>query len=265
MNVPPLPSNSIFISYRRSDSNDVTGRIYDRLSQHFGRDVVFKDVDSIPFGVDFRAHLNQGVGNCLVLVAVIGPTWLNVAGADGKRRLDNPDDWVRAEIETALGREIPVIPLLVAGASLPREAELPEPLKPLAYRNAAQARPDPDFDHDLKRLIRRLEEVVGSPEPLINVEKPSLSQLTPDQRKELRAALMSAFPSQSQLELMVEDELGESLNRITQGQANYELAVRDLVKWAEAGGKVRDVLEGALQSNSGNPKLQELAKLWLKT
>jgi len=171
MNVPPLPSNSIFISYRRSDSNDVTGRIYDRLSQHFGRDVVFKDVDSIPFGVDFRTHLNQGVGNCLVLVAVIGSTWLNVAGTDGKRRLDNPDDWVRAEIETALGREIPVIPLLVAGASLPREAELPEPLKPLAYRNAAQARPDPDFDHDLKRLIRRLEEVVGSPELSVNLEQ----------------------------------------------------------------------------------------------
>ena len=107
--------------------------------------------------------------------------------------------------------------------------------------------------------------ILEAPEPSIQVEKPSLLQLTADQRKGLRAALISAFPGQPDLELMVEDELGESLNRITQGQPNYELAVRDLVKWAEAGGKLRDLLEGALRSNSGNPKLQELARLWLKT
>lgn len=158
-----LPPNSIFISYRRSDSNDVVGRIYDRLAQHFGRSVVFKDVDSIPLGVDFRTHLNQGVGNCRVLIAVIGSTWLTVQDAAG-RRLDNPNDWVRAEIETALGRNIPVIPLLIGGARMPGAEELPESLQGLAYRNAAQARPDPDFHHDLDRLIRNLEAVVGSPE-----------------------------------------------------------------------------------------------------
>jgi|GEM_PF-1305637 len=95
-------------------------------------------------------------------------------------------------------------------------------------------------------------------------ETPVLLQLTVEQRKALRAALIAAFPSQPQLELMVEDELEESLNRITQGQSNYELAVRDLVKWAESGGKVQSLLEGAVQANPGNPKLQELAKLWLK-
>ena len=101
---------------------------------------------------------------------------------------------------------------------------------------------------------------MATPEPPIL----ALLQLTPEQRKDLRAALMAAFPSQPELELMVEDELGESLNRITQGQPNYELAVRDLVKWAEAEGKVRSLLEGAVRSNSGNPQLQALAKLWLK-
>ena len=259
------PSNSIFLSYRRSDSHDVTGRIYDRLAEHFGRDAVFKDVDSIPFGDDFRTHLNQGVGRCLVLVAVIGPTWLDVSETDGQRRVDNPNDWVRVELETALGRGIPVIPLLVGGARLPRADELPETLKELPNRGAAQARPDPDFHSDLNRLIRRLEEIVELAESLIEVEKPSLLQLTVDQRKDLRAALMSAFPSQPSLELMVEDELEESLNQITQGQPNYELAVRDLVKWAEASGKVQLLLEAARRSNSGNPKLQELTKLWLKT
>jgi len=166
------PSNSIFLSYRRSDSHDITGRIYDRLAEHFGRDVVFKDVDSIPFGDDFRTHLNQGVGRCLVLVAVIGPTWLDVSEADGQRRVDNPNDWVRVELETALGREIPVIPLLVGGARLPRADELPETLKELPNRGAAQARPDPDFHPDLDRLIRRLEEIVELAEPSITLKQP---------------------------------------------------------------------------------------------
>lgn len=257
-------SNAIFISYRRSDSNDVTGRIYDRLAEHFGRGVVFKDVDSIPFGVDFRTHLQQGVGHCQVLVAVIGPTWLSVSDARGQRRLDNPEDWVRAEIEIALGRDIPVIPLLVGGASPPVADALPESLRDLTHRNCAQARPDPDFHHDMERLIQRLEEIVGVSELSVAVEKPALLQLTNEQQKVLRAALMAAFPSQPRLELMVEDELGESLNQITQGQPDYELVVRDLVRWAERKGQVRLLLEGALRSNPGNPKLQELEKLWLK-
>ncbi|HEY9625093.1 MAG TPA: effector-associated domain EAD1-containing protein [Crinalium sp.] len=257
------PANSIFISYRRSDSNDVTGRIYDRLAEHFGRSVVFKDVHSIPMGVDFRTHLREGIGNCQVLVAVIGPTWLNVQDAQGSRRLDNPDDWVRAEIETALGRNIPVIPLLVGESRPPSADELPDGLKELAYRNAAQARPDPDFHQDMNRLIRNIEAILGLPEPGQS-SQPSLLELTTEWRKDLRSALISAFPRQADLELMIEDELGESFNLVTQGQPNYELAVRDLVKWAETKGKVRSLLEGALQSNPGNPKLQELATLWLK-
>jgi hypothetical protein len=112
-----------------------------------------------------------------------------------------------------------------------------------------------------------LKQSTTAPNPLhnSNVEQPvSLLSLTVEQRKQLRAALISAFPRQSDLELMIEDELGESFNLITQGQPNYELAVRDLVKWAETKGKVQPLLEGALQSNPGNPKLQEIAKLWLK-
>lgn len=154
-------SNSIFISYRRSDSNDVVGRIYDRLQEYFGQDIVFKDVNSIPYGDDFRTHLVQTIGRCQVLVVVIGPTWLQTL----QERLTKKgqQDWVRAEIETALNKEIaiPVIPLLVGGAYMPNENDLPESLKPLVHRNVAQARPDPDFHTDLDRLIRRLQEIVG--------------------------------------------------------------------------------------------------------
>jgi hypothetical protein len=160
--------NSIFVSYRRSDSNDITGRIYDRLADYFGSKVVFRDVHSIPLGVDFRSHLQQQVGNCKVLVAVIGPTWLTVADQSGNRRLDVPNDWVKAEIETAINRDIPVIPVLVGGATMPKAEGLPGDLKPLAYRNGIPARPDPDFHQDMNRLIRRLDEIVGTANPKLS-------------------------------------------------------------------------------------------------
>lgn len=150
-------TNAIFISYRRSDSQDVTGRIYDRLSSHFDNELIFRDVDSIPYGDDFQEKLTQSVGSCQVLVAVIGPTWLNVL----QERLQRPEkDWVRTEIAIALQRDIQVIPLLVSGASMPGADDLPDDLQTLAKRNAAQARPDPDFKHDMARLIQRLKEIV---------------------------------------------------------------------------------------------------------
>ena len=107
---------TIFISYRRQDSGDVTGRIYDRLVQQFGREAIFKDVDSIPLGVDFRISLGDAVGQCNLLLAVIGRRWLSIQNESGARRLDDPRDFVRIEIEAALQRDIPVIPLLVQGS-----------------------------------------------------------------------------------------------------------------------------------------------------
>ena len=124
--------------------------------------------------------------------------------------------------------------------------------------------PETTKDLDYRDIDRALEKIVGVPESAIKVEKTPLLQLEPKQRKDLRAALIAAFPGQPQLELMAEDELGESLNRITQGQPNYELVVRDLVQWAEANGRVRLLLECALQANPGNPKLQKLANSWLQ-
>jgi hypothetical protein len=149
-------TDSIFISYRRQDSADVTGRIYDRSIQRFDRKQVFKDVDSIPLGVDFRAHLGNVVGRCNLLLAIIGPQWLNVGGPNA-RRLDDAGDFVRIEIEAALARNIPVIPLLVGGAELPSERELPPSLAAITFRNGIAVRPDPDFHRDMDRLIAGLE------------------------------------------------------------------------------------------------------------
>jgi hypothetical protein len=148
---PDQVEGSVFISYRRGDAGDVVGRIYDRLIDRFGKTHVFKDVDSIPLGVDFRKHLSDSVGQCRVFLAVISRGW--VQQSDGVRRLDQANDFVRIEMEAALQRNIPVIPVLVQGAALPEEKELPPTLRDLAYRNATVVRADPDFHADIARLM----------------------------------------------------------------------------------------------------------------
>jgi formylglycine-generating enzyme required for sulfatase activity len=157
---------SIFISYRRVDSSDVTGRIYDRLISAFDRNSVFKDVDSIPFGVDFRDHLDRAVSQCQVCLAVIGRTWLEVEDKGGRRRIDSSQDFVRLELESALRRNIPVIPVLVSGARMPAPDQLPFSLQSLAYRNAAQVRSDPDFHRDMDRLIAGIQQHFGGAQTL---------------------------------------------------------------------------------------------------
>lgn len=97
----------IFISYRREDSQHVTGRIYDQLVAHFGPDEVFKDVDSIPFGIDFRVHLKSVIGACQAVLVVIGDNWLQIQDEKRRRRLTSPQDFVRIEIEAALDRKFP--------------------------------------------------------------------------------------------------------------------------------------------------------------
>jgi DNA/RNA endonuclease G (NUC1) len=152
--------SKIFISYRRLDSGDVTGRIYDHLCQKFRSDDVFKDVDSIPLGTDFRSVITNTVQSCDVAVVIIGKDWLTATNSKGMRRLDDPDDFVRLEIEGALKRKIPLIPVLVRGAELPSAEDLPQSLRDLVFRNAIKVRPDPDFKNDVGRLVRALEEVV---------------------------------------------------------------------------------------------------------
>jgi len=138
------------------------------MKVRLGEDCVFKDVDSIPLGKDFRAVISEAVGQCEVLLAVIGRDWLNTAGDDGKRRIDDPNDYVHIEIAAALSRHIPVIPVLVENTPMPRAADLPEPLRDLAFRNGIPVRPDPDFRHDMDRLCSQLAEYLpkGWTEPV---------------------------------------------------------------------------------------------------
>ncbi len=158
--------SGIFISYRRSDNPDATGRIYDRLVAEFGKAQVFKDVDSIPLGMDFRGHLNEIVGGCAAVLAIIGPSWADTRSNAGQRRLEDPDDFVRIELEAALARGIPVVPVLVGNATMPGVSQLPASLAELAYRQSIQVRPDPDFHNDATRLVSALQAIVDPDAPL---------------------------------------------------------------------------------------------------
>ena len=149
-------SDHIFISYRRDDAAYVTGHINDLLREEFGDESVFTDVDNIALGVDFRKVLDESVSQCRVFLAVVGDHWLTVSGQDGKPRLNDPADFVRIEIESALRRNIPIIPLLVGHATMPQAEDLPESLRDFAFRNGTPIRPPPDFNGDVERLIRSL-------------------------------------------------------------------------------------------------------------
>ena len=149
--------SKILISYRREDSADVTGRIYDRLIQVFPQSV-FRDVDSIPLGVDFRIYLDEQVARCDVFLTVIGRDWMKAKGRKGKSRLEDPGDFVRIEIESALKRQISVIPVLVQGAKIPLAERLPASMQDVSYRNGIVVRPDPDFHKDMDRLIAHLKQ-----------------------------------------------------------------------------------------------------------
>ena len=148
----------ITISYRREDSGVITGRIFDRLVAYYGRDAIFRDIDNIPLGVDFRQHINTVLGRSDIVLAIVGPRW--IGPRRGQSRLDNEADPVRVEIEAVLRLGVPLIPVLVLRAVMPRIEQLPDSLKDLAYRNAIQVDTDHDFDTHMARLTRAMDRML---------------------------------------------------------------------------------------------------------
>jgi hypothetical protein len=151
----------IFISYRRNEAAGHAGRLSDRLIKRFGRAQIFQDIDSIQPGDDFAEAIADAVASCQVLLALIGDRWLKIKDREG-RRLDNPKDFVRLEIEAALSRNIRVIPILIDGATMPRDGQLPASLAGLAGRQALELssnRFDSDVAHLLKALNKYLSEL----------------------------------------------------------------------------------------------------------
>jgi hypothetical protein len=158
-------AGKIFINYRRDDAIGTAGRLNDRLAQTFGRNNLFMDVDNIPAGVDFIEYLQSQVAACDVFLAIIGPNWLDAKDDDGRRRFDNPDDFVAIEIAAALARNIRVIPVLVDGARTPKADKLPESVKPLVRRNAVEVR-NTQFGRDSEALANKVRQALEGARPV---------------------------------------------------------------------------------------------------
>ncbi|MCD4684681.1 MAG: toll/interleukin-1 receptor domain-containing protein [Anaerolineae bacterium] len=152
----------IFISYRRADTAGYAGRLYDHLRQHFDQADIFMDIDTIPPGADFVQEIERSLMAVDVVLVLIGPQWLTVADEDGQRRIDDPHDFVRLEVKTALERaEMRVIPVLVNDARMPSAVDLPGDLQPLVRRNAVTL-DNARFGYDVERLVRALQRPVTS-------------------------------------------------------------------------------------------------------
>jgi hypothetical protein len=172
---------AIFISYRRNDSEGEAGRLFGDLVEQFGEDSVFMDVTTIEAGRDFRKVIDESVATCGALLAIIGKNWVDAKDDTGRRRLDDPTDFVRLETASALRRDIPVIPVIVRGATMPHPDQLPDDLKDLAYRNFVELT-HARWTSDIQLLIAALRKHLGlqpskpehaiteDPEPVDNAE-----------------------------------------------------------------------------------------------
>lgn len=159
--MPPyntVQQKKIFISYRVQDTSADTGRLVDTLKQVFNEEQIFMDIEKLEPGVDFRLALAKSLETCDVLFAVIGPEWIGTKDTNGNPRIKQPEDWVRIELETALKRDIRVIPVLVRGASLPAMEDLPESLYPLLNRQTYEIS-NKRWAYDTDQLINFLKKI----------------------------------------------------------------------------------------------------------
>jgi hypothetical protein len=154
-----MGTGRIFISYRRDDSAGYARAIYEQLVKRFSKDRIFMDVDSIEPGLPFDQVIKQAVDRCEILLAIIGKGWIEQK-AGGGPRINDPNDFVRVEIVAALSGNTRVIPVLLDGATMPTEEALPEPLRPLARRNAIDVS-NTRFSSDVERLVEVVSKVLG--------------------------------------------------------------------------------------------------------
>jgi len=183
----------VFISYRRNDSDVAAGRLADNLMEIFGRDAIFRDLDTLEAGEDYTAALDRALGSCVALIAMIGPRWSNITDDAGHRRLENPADWVRIEIRRALERDIRVIPVLIS-ATMPQETDVPGDLKSLLQRQALDLS-DRHWRQDVELLAQALERVPGIAKRVVPAE--------PSKQGSAQATTKTSFLSKNWVQLVL--------------------------------------------------------------
>lgn len=160
--------SQIFISYRRQDAAEAAGRLHEGLAARFGRDAVFFDIESLVPGADFADAMRQAVETCKLMLVVMGPQWASATGPDGRRRIDDPHDFIRVEVAAGLRSDRPIVPVLVGDAQMPPASELPEDLRPLT-RFRALVLSHRDWQGDLGLLGDAVERHLGvsqTPQPM---------------------------------------------------------------------------------------------------
>lgn len=164
-------TGKVFINYRREDTSQAAGRIYDKLAYSFGNELIFIDIDKIPYGSNFEDHIQEHINSSKVVIVLIGQKWITAGHGIWpfvKRRIDSKADWVRREIATALNRGVQLLPILIDGAKMPNVSQLPEEITALCTHNALHLRHEM-FSHDIGALIR----TVGS---IIDIEPTTLDE-----------------------------------------------------------------------------------------
>jgi Sulfatase-modifying factor enzyme 1/TIR domain len=202
--------SKVFISYRRDDSAGYAHAIHSRLVQHFSKDQVFMDVDTVEPAVDFVRAIEKAVGECDVLVALIGKRWAG-GEASGTSRLDNAKDYVRLEVSTALTRDIRVIPVLVDGMTMPNEDSLPSPVQPIARRNAIEIS-NTRFNYDVDQLITAVRKILDATEAKPKADEEKKRNRAPQKAPAQRRAKKERLRQRSEEE--AERMAAESMERL---------------------------------------------------
>lgn len=153
----------VVISYRRSDSDIFAGRVRDRIAARFGEESVFIDIDNIPLGSDFRAHISRTLSHASAVLVIVGDRWLGIH-KNGSSRIRDDNDPVRTEIELALDKKLRIFPILVGNAQMPKETQLPDKIQEFAFINAASVDTGRNFHRDMDRVIASLSEIFDVPQ-----------------------------------------------------------------------------------------------------
>jgi len=236
----------IAISYRRQDSAAITGRIIDRLTAQYGSDSVFRDIEDIPLGVDFREHIDTMLAESNIALVIIGKRWFGTAR--GRKRINDPADPVRVEVETALRRRMPVIPIFVEGSGMPKADELPDSLRNLIYRNGLNVDSGRDFDQHIARLIRNIDPIIAE----------AARQAEEERQRAEAARLVEEERQRAEAARLVEEERQRAeAARLVEGERQRAEAAR-LVEEERQRAEAARSAEGAKQGAEATPLAEDV-------